>query len=66
MIGLLGARGGGGGVVWGVGFKSPLMSKANLRPCTWPLHHHHLQLNQQGSCHLGGVFGVVVMLENSF
>ncbi len=32
---------------------------------TWPLHHHHLQLHQQGSCHLGGVFGVV-MLENSF
>ncbi len=31
---------------------------------TWPLHHLHLQ--QQGSCHLGGVFGVVVMLENSF
>ncbi len=31
---------------------------------TWPLHH--LQLHQQGSCHLGGVFGVVVMLENSF
>ncbi len=30
---------------------------------TWPLHHLHLQ--QQGSCHLGGVFGVV-MLENSF
>ncbi len=33
---------------------------------TWPLHHHHLQLHQQGSCHLGGVFGVVVMFENSF
>ncbi len=32
---------------------------------TWPLHHHHHQLQQQGSCHLGGVFGVV-MLENSF
>ncbi len=31
---------------------------------TWPLHHLHLQ--QQGSCHLGGVFWVVVMLENSF
>ncbi len=31
---------------------------------TWP--HHHLQLQQQGSCHLGGMFGVVVMLENSF
>ncbi len=31
---------------------------------TWPLHH--LNLQQQGSCHLGGVFGVVVMLENSF
>ncbi len=31
---------------------------------TWPLHHLHLQ--QQGNCHLGGVFGVVVMLENSF
>ncbi len=30
---------------------------------TWSLHHLHLQ--QQGSCHLGGVFGVV-MLENSF
>ncbi len=30
---------------------------------TWPLHHLHLQ--QQGSCHLGGVFGVA-MLENSF
>ncbi len=30
---------------------------------TWPLHHLHLQ--QQGSCHLGGVFGVI-MLENSF
>ncbi len=25
---------------------------------TWPLHHLHLQ--QQGSCHLGGVFGVVM------
>ncbi len=25
---------------------------------TWPLHHLHLQ--QQGSCNLGGVFGVVV------
>ncbi len=33
---------------------------------TWPLHHHHLQLHQQRSCHLGGVFRVVVMLENSF
>ncbi len=33
---------------------------------TWPLHHLHLQLHQQVSCHLGGVFGVVVMLENSF
>ncbi len=31
---------------------------------TWPLNHLHLQ--QQGSCHLGGVFGVVVMLEDSF
>jgi len=31
---------------------------------TCPLHHLHLQ--QQGSCHLGGVFGVVFMLENSF
>ncbi len=30
---------------------------------TWPLHHLHIQ--QQGSCYLGGVFGVV-MLENSF
>ncbi len=30
---------------------------------TWQLHHLHLQ--QQGSCHLGGVFGVV-MFENSF
>ncbi len=30
---------------------------------TWPLHHRQLQ--QQGSCYLGGVFGVV-MLENSF
>ncbi len=28
---------------------------------TWPLHHLHLQ--QQGRCHLGGVF---VMLETSF
>ncbi len=27
---------------------------------------HHLHLQQRGSCHLGGVFGVVVMLENSF
>ncbi len=26
---------------------------------TWPLHHLHLQ--QQGSCHLGGVFGVVMV-----
>ncbi len=25
---------------------------------------HHLQLHQQGQCHLGGVFGVVPMLEN--
>ncbi len=33
---------------------------------TWPLHHLHLHLQLQGSCHLGGVFGVVVMLENSF
>ncbi len=31
---------------------------------TWPLHHLHLQLHQQGSCHLGGVFGVIIMLEN--
>ncbi len=30
---------------------------------TWPLHYLHLQ--QQGSCHLGGVFGVV-MLEKRF
>ncbi len=33
---------------------------------TWPLHHLYLHLQQQGSCYLGGVFGVVVMLENSF
>ncbi len=31
---------------------------------TWPLHHLHLQLHQQGSCRLGGVFGVVIFLEN--
>ncbi len=31
-------------------------------PHTWPLHH--LQLHQQGSCHLGGVFGVIIMLDN--
>ncbi len=31
---------------------------------TRPLHHLHLW--QQDICHLGGVFGVVVMLENSF
>ncbi len=31
---------------------------------TWPLHHLHLQLHQQGSCHLSGVFGVVAMLDN--
>ncbi len=31
---------------------------------TWTLHH--LQLQKQGSSHLSGVFGVVVMLENSF
>ncbi len=30
---------------------------------TWSLHHLHL--HQQGSCHLGGAFGVV-MLETSF
>ncbi len=30
---------------------------------TWPLHH--LQLHQQGSCYIGGVFGVV-MMENRF
>ncbi len=30
---------------------------------TWPLHHLHLQ--QQGSCQLGGVFGGV-MFENRF
>ncbi len=29
---------------------------------TWPLHHLHL--HQQGSCHLGGVFRVIIMLEN--
>jgi len=34
---------------------------------TWP--HHHIQLPQQGSFHLGGVFGVVIfrvepLLEN--
>ncbi len=23
---------------------------------TWPLHHLHLHLQQQGSCHLGGMF----------
>ncbi len=31
---------------------------------TWPLHHLHLQLHQQGSSHLDGVFGVVITLEN--
>ncbi len=31
---------------------------------TWPLPHLHL--HQQGSCHLGSVFRVVAMLENSF
>ncbi len=31
---------------------------------TWPLHH--LNLQQQGSSHLGSVFGVVVMLESMF
>ncbi len=31
---------------------------------TWPLHHLHLQLHQQGNCHLGGVFGVVILSEN--
>ncbi len=31
---------------------------------TWPLHHLNLQLHQQGSCHLGDVFGVIIMLEN--
>ncbi len=30
---------------------------------SWPLNH--LQLHRQGSCHLGSVFWVVVMLENS-
>ncbi len=41
-----------------------VLSRVQVWRHTWPLHHIHLQ--QQGSCHLGGVFGVVVMLENSF
>ncbi len=40
-----------------------LFNKVQVWRHTWPLHHLHLQ--QQGTCHLGGVFGVV-MLENSF
>ncbi len=43
-----------------------VLNRVQVGRHTWPLHHHHLQLHQQGSCHLGGVFGVVVMLENSF
>ncbi len=40
-----------------------LLNRVQVWRHTWPLHHLHLQ--QQGSCHLGGVFGVV-MLENCF
>ncbi len=36
-----------------------LLNRVQVWRHTWPLHH----LQQQGSCHLGGVFGVV-MLEN--
>ncbi len=36
-----------------------VLNRVHVWRHTWPLH-------QQGSCHLGGVFGVVVMLENSF
>jgi len=34
---------------------------ADILHTPWPLHHLHLQLPQQGSCHLAGVFGVVIM-----
>ena len=30
---------------------------------TWPLHYLHFQLLQEGSGHLGGVLGVVIMME---
>ncbi len=40
-----------------------VLSRVQVWRHTWQLHHLHLQ--QQGSCHLGGVFGVV-MFENSF
>ena len=29
---------------------------------TWPLHYLHFQLLQEGSGHLGGVLGVVIMM----
>ncbi len=38
-----------------------LLNRVQVWRHTWPLHHLHLQ--KQGSYHLGGVFGVV-MLEN--
>ncbi len=31
---------------------------------TWPLHHIHFQ--QQGNCHLGGVFGVAFYVGKHF
>ncbi len=41
----------------------PLLNRVQVWRNTWPIHHFLLQ--QEGSSHLGGVFGVV-MLENSF
>ncbi len=41
---------------------SHMLNRVKVWKHTWPLLH----LQQQGSCHLGDVFGVVVMLENSF
>ncbi len=43
--------------------RTALLSRVQVWRHTWPLHHLHLQLHQQGSCHFGGVFGVVIMLE---
>ena len=32
---------------------------------TWPLHYLHFQLLQEGSGHLGGVLGVVIMMKKT-
>ncbi len=41
-----------------------VLNRVQVWSHTWPLHHLHLHLHQQGSYHLGGVFGVIIMLQN--